>query len=98
MIFAFYLGLGFAFAIVFLNAPRELSGPTGGGPWDELSAPLLASTATMIGVAVVGARKVFSLPLDLRANGIFRALPLPAGPQCGEARRRALLAVSVAPV
>jgi CubicO group peptidase (beta-lactamase class C family) len=98
MIFAFYLGVGFAFAIVFLNAPRELSGPTAAGPWDQLSVPLLASTITMMGVSVIGARKVFSLPLDLRANWVFRAVPFHAGRECLAARRRALLAVSVIPV
>jgi hypothetical protein len=40
---------------------------------------------------------VFSLPLDLRANWIFRSLPLAAGGRCLNARRRALFAVSVAP-
>jgi hypothetical protein len=44
MIFAFYLGMGLALAILFLNAPPELSGPDAGGPWDTLSVPLLAST------------------------------------------------------
>lgn len=98
MIFAFYLGIGFAFAILFLNAPSELSGPTKRGPWDQLSVPLLASTITLMGVSVIGARKVFSLPLDLRANWVFRAAPFQAGRECLAARRRALLAVSVVPV
>ncbi|MBV9265768.1 MAG: beta-lactamase family protein [Acidobacteriaceae bacterium] len=98
MIFAFYIGVGLAFAILFLNAPRELSGPAPGGPWESLSVPLLASTVAIMGVSVIGARKVFSLPLDLRANWIFQAMPVHAGQQYLRARRRALLAVSVAPV
>jgi hypothetical protein len=97
MIFAFYLGIGFAFAILFLNAPPALSGPGTGGAWDALSVPLLASTILLMGVWVVGARVVFSLPLDLRANWIFRAMPFGAGRQCLRSRRRALLALSVAP-
>jgi len=97
-IFAFYLGAGLAFAILFLNAPPELSGPGDGGPRDPLSIPLLASTIMLMGFWVVGARVVFSLPLDLHANWIFRTMPFRAGPQCLRARRRALLVVSVAPV
>lgn len=97
MIFAFYLGAGFAFAILFLNAPRELSGPNASSPWDPLSVPLLASTIVLMGFWVIGARMVFSLPLDLRANWIFRIMPSRAGPTCLRARRRALFVLSVAP-
>jgi hypothetical protein len=59
--------------------------------------PLLASTIVVMGSWVVGARVVFSLPLDLHANWIFRVMPFRAGPQCLSARRRALFALSVAP-
>jgi CubicO group peptidase (beta-lactamase class C family) len=97
MIFAFYLGVGFAFAIFFLNAPLEITGPTEGGPWDPLSIPLLASTIMLMGFWVVGARVVFSLPLDLGANWIFRSTPFRAGRQYLNSRRRALVLLSVAP-
>ena len=97
MIFAFYLGVGFAFAILLLNAPPEVTGPGEGSPWDPLSIPLLASTIVLMGFWVVGARVVFALPLDLRANWVFRSMPFAAGPRCLGARRRALFAISVAP-
>jgi CubicO group peptidase (beta-lactamase class C family) len=100
MIFAFYLGVGLAFAMLFMNAPRELSGPSAGeplDPWRQPGVPLLASTIAMMGLWVVGARVAFSLPLDLRANWIFRMMPFRAGPHCLRARRRALFALSVAP-
>jgi hypothetical protein len=97
MIFAFYLGTGFAFGILLLNAPREVSGPLAGGTWDPLSVPMLASTTLLMGFWVVGARVMFSLPLDLRANWIFRVMPFVAGYRCMIARRRALFALSVAP-
>ena len=98
LIFAFYAGVGFAFAILFLNAPRELSGPAVGGPWDPLSMALLASTILLMGFWVAGVRVVFSLPLDLRANWIFRVMPFGPGSACLRARRRALWVLSVAPV
>jgi CubicO group peptidase (beta-lactamase class C family) len=97
MIFAFYLGAAFSFAIFLLNAPPEITGPGVGGPWDTLSIPLLVSTILLMGLWVVGARVAVSLPLDLGANWIFRTTPFRAGAQCLRARRRALLALSVAP-
>jgi hypothetical protein len=50
-----------------------------------------------MGFWVVGARVVFSLPLDLRANWIFRMTALRGGRRYLKARRRALFALSVAP-
>src|SRR5579884_1176414 len=97
MIFAFYLGAGLAFALLFLNAPAELSGPVTESPWSPLSVPLLASTIVLMGFWVRGARVVFALPLDLRANWIFRLMPFAAGRECLRARRRALWAVSILP-
>ena len=97
MILAFYLGAGLAFAILFLNAPPEIAGPMEDVPFGQPSVPLLAATIVLMGFWVVGTRVVFSLPLDLRANWIFRAMPFGAGRNCLSARRRVLLAISVAP-
>ena len=100
VIFAFYLGVGLAFAILFLNAPQELAGPAAAeplDPWHQPAVPMLAATIAMMGFWVVGARVVFSLPLDLRANWVFRVMPFQAGSQCLGAWRRALFAASVAP-
>ncbi len=52
----------------------------------------------MMVLAVVGTRVVFALPLDLRANWIFRVLPLAPPRDCLTAGRRALLLLSVTPV
>ena len=97
MIFAFYLGVGFAFAILFLNAPPEISGPPVADPMDRLSIPLLASSITVMAFWVAGARVVFSLPLDLQANWIFRTMPFRAGQHCLRARRLAILVLAVGP-
>jgi CubicO group peptidase (beta-lactamase class C family) len=97
MIFSFYLGIALAFAILLLNAPRELRGPRASSAWDPLSVPLFASTIMLVGLWVVGTRVVFSLPLDLPATWIFRMSPFGAGPACLRARRRALFVVSMAP-
>jgi hypothetical protein len=63
-----------------------------------VSPALLMSTIVIMILCVLGIRVVFSLPLDLRANWIFRITPIPAGPGCMIARRRVLYALSVVPV
>jgi len=97
MIFAFYLGAGLAFAMLFLNAPADVAGPDAGSPWAPASLALLAATITLTGFWVRGARVVFGLPLDLKANWIFRAAPFGAGRACLGGRRKAIYAVSVVP-
>lgn len=97
MIFAFYLGVAFAFGVLFLNAPEDVSGEIAGNAWAPLSAALLAATILLVGFWVAGVRTVFSLPLDLRANWIFRVMPFDAGPGCCRGRRRALAVLSLAP-
>ena len=98
MIFAFYLGVGFAFAILFLAAPPSVSGSASVDPWHRPSVPILASTILLMGFWVVGARVVVALPLELRGNWIFRVMPFGAGRQCLGARRRSLFVLSVFPV
>jgi hypothetical protein len=94
VILAFYLGIGFAFTIFLLKAPAMRAGTTHAGP----DTALLAASIVMMVLAVVGTRVVFALPLDLRANWIFRVTPLAAVRECLTAGRRALLLLSVAPV
>jgi hypothetical protein len=85
LILAFYLGLGLALLIFLLQAPAGAAAPV--------------FTATILGMlcAVAGMRVVFAMPLDLRANWLFRAMPIEGGRAVLRARRRALLAVAVAP-
>jgi len=52
----------------------------------------------MIVLATLGTRVAFALPLDLRANWIFRVIGVRGGLQTLAASRRALLLLSVAPV
>jgi CubicO group peptidase (beta-lactamase class C family) len=100
VILAFYLGIGFAATIFLLRSPvaKEISNITVIDPWHEVSVPLLAASIILMGFCVVGMRAVFSLPLELPANWIFRMTPLRAGSDCMTACRRALWTLSVAPV
>lgn len=94
MLLMFYLGTGFALAIFFLKTD---DGQTV-DPWRQVSMPLLVSTVTMLCLSVLGTRVVMAMPLDLRANWIFRIAPMPAGAACRSARRRAFWALGVAPL
>ncbi len=100
VIFAFYLGIGFALSAVFLKAPRarELADEAGAGAWDEKSMPLIVSSIVMMVCAVVGARLTFAMPRDLAANWIFRILPVRGGARYMAARRRALVVLAAGPV
>ncbi len=93
LMLTFYLGVGFAVAI-FFRKMEEGSDTLG----DTVSIAVLLSTTMIMILCVVGMRVVFSLPIDMRANWIFRITPIPAGPGCMVARRRALYALSVVPV
>jgi CubicO group peptidase (beta-lactamase class C family) len=93
LLLAFYLGVGFACTIFFGRADE-----TGEGLGHALGLGPLCSTIVFMILSVLGMRIVCSLPIDMRANWIFRVTPIPAGPACMIARRRALYALSVAPV
>ncbi len=99
IIFAFYFGVGFALNLLILKMPAAR--PRGGAVVQGVSGvsvPLLASTTLLMLLAVVGMRIVFAMPLDLKANWIFRIAPVRGGALCLEARRRAMLAMGVLPV
>jgi hypothetical protein len=87
LILAFYLGLGLAFTILLVSDPR-LRRP---------NVPVLAATIIMLTFWTIGTRVVFTLPMDLRANWIFRTAAVRGGPDSLAASRRALLALSIGP-
>jgi hypothetical protein len=101
VILAFYWGVGLAITIIFVSlfyrglrsAPMSVE-----ALWHQRSVPLIGASIVILITAVLGARLVFALPRDLRANWIFRITPLRGGSEYLGARRRALLAVSVLPV
>ena len=94
LILGFYLGIGLAVTSLMLKgSPGAV-----GDPSRETSVLLWAASSVMIVLAAVGTRVVFALPLDLRANWIFRVIGPLAGLETLSASRRALLLLSVAPV
>ena len=94
LILGFYLGTGLAFTSLLLKgSPPELD-----NPWRDKSMLLWAASIMMMVLAAVGTRVAFALPLDLRANWMFRVIGTRGGPKTLDASRRALLLLSVAPV
>jgi hypothetical protein len=99
MILAFYLGIGFALTIFLLRTPEmRPTVPVAASDQPEANTPLLAASIMMMALAVVGMRVVFALPLELRANWVFRITGVAAGQETLAAGRRSLLLLSVAPV
>lgn len=96
---AFYLGLGVAFVVLGMQGSEEARRRTGIDVLRQsMNVPMLMSSLAMLCAWVLGTRVAFSRPLELRANWLFRILPLRGGAACVSATRRALLALSVLPV
>lgn len=91
VILSFYLGISLGLAFFVAKAPflREEG---------QQSKSLLVLSFLLMYSAVIGMRSVFSLPLELRANWIFRILPPLQSVECLAATRRALYYFAVLPV
>ena len=89
LILAFYLGLGFA--LVILGGTAELTS-------HQANVTLVVATMVMMSVWVFGTRVVFSMPLELRANWVFRITAVRGTLDYLAAGRRPLFVLAVAPV
>lgn len=101
LILAFYSGIGFALVIFWVKTPyaqEQLSAASVGSLWHQLNAPLLAASIVMMFFWVVGIRATFAMPLELRANWIFRITALGGVTEYLAASRRAFYALAVFPV
>ncbi|MBV8903553.1 MAG: beta-lactamase family protein [Acidobacteriia bacterium] len=100
VILAFYLGIGFGLTVFLLKSPvaREISSVSVMDSWHQVTVPMLAASIILTSFWIVGMRVVFSLPLELPANWIFRVLPLQAGSICVTTMRRSLWALALVPV
>src|SRR3984957_3173631 len=92
VILAFYLGVGFAIIILLIKAPNQRDLSTKG------YGPAMFASIVMMLVWIAGTRIVFSLPLDLRANWIFRVTQVRSVPEYIAASRRPLFVLAMAPV
>ena len=94
---AFYLGI--AFAIVLLGAKDPTAQALAkSGDWKQPNIGVLVGTVLVMCSTILGVRVAFSMPLELRANWIFRTMPVSGGAQHARATRRSLYALSLFPV
>lgn len=101
VILAFYLGIGFALVIFLMKAllqEQERLGASTGVLSHQVNVPLLASTMVMMSAWIIGVRIVFAMPLELRANWVFRVTSVRGTLQYLTASRRPLFVLAVAPV
>ncbi len=98
IILAFYLGIGFGILALMAQVIREDQRRTHAAMADQTNVALILASIVMLAAWVMGTRAIFALPVELRANWIFRMVSLGGAPACLRAGRRALLAMSVAPL
>jgi hypothetical protein len=101
LILSLFLGVAFAYVILFLKTPvaqNQLTSTSAANPWRHVNAPLLVCSIVMMWFAVLGTRMAFAMPIELRANWIFRLTTFLGVQDCLQAARRSLFALAVAPV
>jgi CubicO group peptidase (beta-lactamase class C family) len=97
VLWAFYMGVALGLALFFSRLP-DLRERLRGDLWYQLNASLLMASVLMICASAVGTRMVFAVPLEPRANWLFRMMPMPSAQQCLPAIRRSLYALGLAPM
>lgn len=97
VLLAFYLGLGFTLVILLIGAVVRRAANGARIPEMALGAPLFISTLVTMVSVIVGVRVMFSLPLALPANWIFRVTEVHPPAAYVKAVRGALFAVAVLP-
>jgi CubicO group peptidase (beta-lactamase class C family) len=99
LILAFYWGLAFAYLIVLLRtAPGQAADAPFENTWGRAYGLLFTACAVTMALSSIGTRVIFSIPLDLRANWMFRVTAVRQVSECLAAARRSLLLLSAAPV
>lgn len=94
LILAVYGGFGFALALAFSSS---LFG-TAHEQWSRPNGSLLLAGFLLVSCAIVGTRTIFALPIELRANWIFRITAVHRPANYFAAVRSSLYAVAVLPV
>jgi pimeloyl-ACP methyl ester carboxylesterase len=106
-ILAVFTGIGLAISLTF--AKSMLYGDTQmyaearrygfrAPSWDEPNVPLLAAGFVVLILVVIGMRAVFSLPVDLKANWIFRVTDVHSPKAYFNAVRESVFLLGAAPV
>jgi hypothetical protein len=91
LLLAFYLGTGLSFVIFLMQAPAPETQQGHG----QASLPALTASLVMLCCWVAGTRIVFSRPLEIRANWIFRVAAGGEAAHYSAAARQSLLLLAV---
>jgi hypothetical protein len=97
VLLSFYLGTAFGLALFFSKAPvfrEQLADDL----WYQVNASLLVGSALMVCASALGTRIVFALPLEPRANWLFRVMPLPVMIRSVPAIRRSVYILGILPI
>jgi hypothetical protein len=97
LILSFFFGLAFAILILCLKGPPARNELTGTASWRQPNAPLIVSSIVMMLLVLTGIRVAFAMPVELKANWIFRS-NFHHLTDCLKATRRSLFTLGVAPV
>jgi hypothetical protein len=93
LVLALYGGVGVAYVFDSVETAARL-----GRPLDRPSAELLGPPLILLFFLLVGLRAAFSLPMELRANWIFRMTERADPGECVAAAQKAMLALGVVPI
>ncbi|HKE21375.1 MAG TPA: hypothetical protein VKB88_03235 [Bryobacteraceae bacterium] len=88
VILAFYLGIGFALIAAGWHTPQDTA--------QFIMSEMMASSLALC-CFVLGMRVVMTIPLDLRANWVFRVASVYSASACRSASRRSLFVLAVLP-
>jgi hypothetical protein len=102
LLLAAYGGIGLAVALAYtrdlLYGSRSYELLWRNPRWNQPNAPLLVGSFVLLFFSVMGARAVFSQPIALRANWIFRLTAVERAAAYFAAVRKSLLALVVVPI
>jgi hypothetical protein len=90
MILSFYMGTGFGVMLILLRPSM--------GRRSDVAVALLAVSALMLCTAAAAMRTVFSMPMMLEANWVFRVAALESAERYLKAVRGAFLLLAIAPL
>ena len=98
VILSFYLGIALGLAMFFSSGPALQQFALESSAWHRPNTSLMVASIIVLCFAVVGIRIVFSVPLELRANWIFRIASDAGAGACVAASRRSLYTLALLPV
>jgi hypothetical protein len=98
VLLSFYFGIGLAIVLAYVRTPLKQRLSTSGNQSTQIDAAFLAASILMLFIAFAGLRTVSVIPIDLRANWIFRVTQVRTPRKYLNAVRLSWLLLGVAPV